>query len=118
MISLGAVVLSDQLVLEGIETAQQIAMSARRTIGGKMIIQVGAFLAGGRQLTLVGDNHFTLNQIQAVKELEQQGQSVQLVHPRGTFEVFIIETPVAPAVDFVDPAADDWFSGSIILQEV
>jgi len=116
-VSLGGISLSDHLVLDGIETAKHVAMSARRTLGGRMVIQVGATLTGGRELTLSGKNHFTLNQINAIKELEKLGQSVQLIHPRGTFVVFVTETPVTPTVSYVDPEGNDWYSGSIILQE-
>lgn len=117
MTTLGGVTLSEHLVLSGLEPAPGVVHSQRRTLLGESVVQV-APVQGGRRLSLSGENHFTLAQIQAVKALESAGQAVTLVHDRGTFTVLIVGTPVEPAVDYADPAADDWYSGEILLIEV
>jgi hypothetical protein len=117
-VSLGGIVLDDNLVLDGLEDYPARARSTRRTLGGRMVIQVGVALAAGRELTLSGENHFTLAQIHAVKALEESGQAVSLVHHRGTFTVIVTATTVEPAFGYADPVADDWYSGSITMIEV
>lgn len=117
MTMLGAVTLSNDLILSGLETAPDIAYSQRRTIEGESVVQV-APVSGGRILTLSGENHFTLAEIQAVKALAAAGQAVTLTHHRGTFSVLIIGTPVDPTFDRSNPATDAWFSGDITMIEV
>ena len=117
MTMLGTVELSDHLVLSGLETAPDIAVSQRRTISGESVIQT-APVAGGRKLTLSGENSFTLAQIEAVKALAAMGQPVSLVHHRGTFTVLVAGTDVEPVEDHADPGPDDWYSGDITMIEV
>lgn len=112
MISLGGITLSDHLVLTGLESAQLVGYGVIQTIGGKAYVQSDANdPVAGVELTLSGVNHFTLSEIQALRDL--RGQTVELVHHRGTFNVLIINTPVEPAVDYADPQDDDWYSGEI-----
>lgn len=117
MTQLGSVTLSDDLVLSGLETAPDIAVNQRRTLAGESVIQT-APITGGRTLTLAGENHFTLQQIQDVKALAAAGQSVTLTHHRGTFSVLITGTPVEQAIDYADPTAAEWYSGKITMIEV
>ena len=90
-VTLGDITLSDSIVLDGLENSPVIAQSARRTLGGRMVLQVGATLSGGRILTLSGDNHWTLGQASAIRDIAALGQNVSLVHHRGTFTVLIVQ---------------------------
>jgi len=117
MTTLGSVTLSDELILSGLETAPDVVVNQRRTVTGESAVQV-APIAGGRALTLSGENHFTLAEIQAVKALAAAGSAVALVHDRGTFSVLITGTPVVPTGDHANPGSDAWYSGDITMIEV
>ncbi len=117
MTTLGTVTLSDDLILEGLENAPLIAYSQRRTLAGESVVQVAPVL-GGRELALVGDNHFTLAEIEAVRALAEAGQPVTLTHHRGTFRVLVVSIETDPAVDHADPRPDDWYAGRINMIEV
>jgi hypothetical protein len=119
--TLGGVTLSDHLILLGIESAPGVAWSARRTLGGRQVVQVGPRLVGGRELILQSENHLTRANLLAVKALEVAGVPVALVHPRGTFSVLITAIDVEADFDFVNPdatGAAPWYSGTISLIEV
>ena len=115
---LGDLELSDHLILKGLESAPGVAYSARRTLGGRMVVQVGATLSSGRTLALVSENHFTLAQILAIKNIESAGLPVTLVHHRGTFTVMVVEVTDNPTINYSDPEPDDWYSGTINMIEV
>lgn len=117
MITLGGISLSDHLILGGIETAPDLAYSQRRLIGGASYVQTDAII-GGRELTLSGENHFTLAEITAVKALAAAMQPVTLVHHRGTFTVLIVAVEATPTFAHADPDDDSWYSGSINMIEV
>lgn len=120
-VSLGSVILSDHLVLQGIEAAPGVASSARRTLGGRMVVQIGPTLSGGRDLALQSENHLSYADVAAVKGLEALGQPVVLIHSRLTASVLIVGVDVAADTEFVNPAeagADPWYSGTINLREV
>lgn len=113
-VSLGGVILSDHLVLEGLETGPLVAYSIKTTLGGSAIVQSDDMDADiGIKLRLQGENHFTLQQIQDVRAL--RGQTVELIHPRGTYQVIVLKTPAEPAINYADPVADDWYGGEIIM---
>jgi hypothetical protein len=116
--SLGGITLSDNLILGGIESAPGIAFSAKRTLGGRQIVQVGPSLSGGRVLTLQGENHFTLGQVTAIKALSTSGASGAMVHARGSFTVIVTGVDVEPTIPYADPVSTDWYSGTITLLEV
>jgi hypothetical protein len=118
-VSLGAITLSDDLVLNGLETAPDIVVSQKRTLAGRSIIQT-APISGGRTLTLSSERHFTLAQVQAVKSLAALGQPVTLVHHRGTFQVLITATTLDPDDSGLhsNPTSTEWYSGDLTLIEV
>jgi len=116
-VTLGAITLSDNLVLSGLESSADIVINQRRTLSGNSVVQTGPMI-GGRTLTLQGEDHFTLSQIQAVKAMATLGQPVILKHHRGTFTVLIIGTPVEPTFDHANPDVTAWHSGEITLLEV
>jgi hypothetical protein len=117
-VTLGGISLSNSLILGGLEKAPGVAYSARRTLGGRMVVQVGATLSSGRELSLSAENHFTLAQVGAIKALESAGLPVTLVHHRGTFNVLVVGVDVEPAIPYSDPDTADWYSGAINLLEV
>jgi hypothetical protein len=116
---LGAVSLSDHLVLSGLETAPDLVVSQKRTLAGRSILQ-SAPISGGRTITLSGERHYTLADVQAVKALATLGQPVALVHHRGTFQVLITATALEAddASLHSNPTSAEWYSGDITLIEV
>ena len=117
MTTLGSIALSDNLVLQGLDSAPDIVVNQRRTLTGESVVQTGP-VSGGRTLSLQGDNHFTLADIQAVKIMAKLGLPVTLTHHRGTFTVLITGTPVDPATQIANPDPDAWYSGEITMIEV
>jgi hypothetical protein len=118
-VTLGALTLSDDLVLSGLETAPDLVVNQKRTLSGRSILQT-APISGGRTLTMSGERHYTLAQVQAVKALAALGQPVTLVHHRGTFQVLITATALDPddAGRHSNPTSAEWYSGDITLIEV
>ncbi len=114
---LGPVTLSDHLILSGLESASPIAVSARRTLGGRSVVQSLATPAG-RLFTLQGENHFSLQDLQDVQDLAAINQAVSLVHARGTFTVLITAVDPEPAWSLADPESTSLYSATITLQEV
>ena len=114
---LGTILLSDHLVLEGVETAKLITANLRRTITGRAVVQV-AHNISGRSLSLVSESHLTLQDIIDIKAIEAQGDPVPLVHARGVFSVLITGLDVTQVFSCSNPAVDEWYSGNINLLEV
>lgn len=113
-VSLGGVALSDHLVLDGLEAAPLVGYSVDITLGGQAVVQTDEMDAAvGLELQLRGENHFTLAQLQAVRAL--RGQTVSLVHHRGTMDVVVLNTEIEPTIDYADPAGTDWYSGVITM---
>ena len=117
MTTIAGITLSDHLVLGGLENAPDIAYSQNRTLMGLSVLQAAPFL-GGKTLTLAGENILTKGQIFEIKAIASTGTSVILDHPRGVFEVVIVNTEVEPAFECVNPSDDDWYSGTITMIEV
>lgn len=115
-VSLGDITLSDELVLDIGPAAAAVSM--RRLIGGAPCVQTNP-ASGGRTLTLSGEHHWTLAQVDAVRALQSAGLSVTLVHHRGTFQVVIVDTSdLTPSIPYANPLSTDWCSGSITMIEV
>lgn len=120
-ITLGSLTLPNDIVLLGLDSAPGLAYSARRTIGGRMVVQRGPTLTGGRTLQLQSEYHLDHADVAAIKAIEAAGQVVTLSHPRGTFSVLVVAVELEPDQQFVDPTAtgaDPWYTGTITLQEV
>ncbi len=115
--SLAGIVLSDDLRLDGLENAAGIAYTTKRTVTGSLVVHT-ASNTKGRTLTLTGTYDYTKSQIDQIKEVEQQGARVSLVHPRGEFTVIITSVSVEPATQNPDPSDDEWYSGDITMIEV
>lgn len=117
-VSLGGIVLSDHLILDGLESAPVVASSVRRTLGMRPVVRtLAGSTVGGRELTLSGENHFTLAEVAALRGVAAAGQPVTLVHHRGTFVVTIIRIESEATIRYADPTVDDWYSAVIYLQE-
>ena len=116
MTTLAGITLSDHLVLSGLENAPPVATSQRRTIMGVSVVQT-APVSGGRALALVGDNLYTLSQLQALNAAAASGLLVVLEHHRGTFDVLITGINMQPTQEHSNPTSDDWYSGEILMTE-
>jgi len=115
-VSLGAITLSENLTLDIGPAAS--AYSQRRLIGGASVVQADGS-SGGRTLTLQGENHFSLTQVEQIRTIQALGLAVSLVHHRGPFDVLIVDTTdLTPADAYANPTAADWYSGTITLIEV
>lgn len=117
MISLSGIELSDDLQLKGLEDSPGIAYTQKRTILGNLVIHTSTNI-GGRSLSLQGTNDYTQEQIDQIKELEQAGSVVELIHPRGTFNVLITNVAVTQATENPEPSSEEWYSGEISMIEV
>lgn len=117
MTTLGALMLSDHLILDGLENHAGVVVSQRRTLGGVSRLHVDP-APGGRTLSLTGDKHFTLAQVQAMQAVAGTGYPLQLVHHRGTFTVIISDVEVDQSIRYADPDGNTWYSGTITLIEV
>lgn len=115
-VKLGDIILSNELLLDGLEEAPDVAVIQKRTVVGRSIVRVDP-TPGGRQLTLSGENHVTLEQITAIKQLAALGQLVRLEHHRGSFNVYIIGVKATPTVGYADPIGSDWYSCEILTIE-
>lgn len=123
-ISLGGIQLDDNLILTGLETNPDIAFSVRDLLGGPNVIQIDSRDAGASlNLTAIHDGtrrqgQFCKHQIDSLKVLSKAGSPVELVHPAGTFSVYILLFDINETDEREAPQPNKKFNGSIILQEV
>jgi len=125
LITLGAITLNESLYLEGIDNAQNIAVSQARTLGGSLIVQTMQ-MDGGRTFTLGtvrADGSITgmwcQQQIDAIKALELIGGAVTLVYrDRGSFNVMISGTNFVQLYQREPVNIYKKYTGSITLIEV
>lgn len=124
-VQLGSIVLDDDLVLDGLLSAQDLSVDPVMVMDGSTVLQTMP-LSGGRMLSLSsamdGDSIggvFLRSQLLDIKSLAAAGLPVTLTHHLGTFTVLITSTAdVRPVFDYADPQADDWYVGSIQMIEV
>jgi hypothetical protein len=121
-VSLGSVLLNDNLRLLGVHNQPSLAGSARSTMGG-ICIQTMT-MSGGKTLQLVatrdGDKIrgvFTGTQLIALAAIRDAGASVTLVHHLGTFQVWLPPEGISveQVFDYADPGATCWYVGTITL---
>lgn len=113
-ITLGHVLLSDDIRLHGLRVAPVAADIGRSDDGVAQVLITE--LEGGRNLDLVG--LFTSAQVDQVMDIARARQPVTLVHPRGTFRVLVVGCDLADWIDYVEPDPDDFEEGKIQLIEV
>jgi len=116
-VSLAGISLADDLTLD--TQGAGVAFSQRRLIGGSSVVQADGNV-GGQTLVLGSEYpYWTLSQVEQLRALQSLGQAVELVHHRGTYQVFIADTSnLAPDDQYADPEEDDWYIGTITLIEV
>jgi hypothetical protein len=121
-VSLGTITLDDNLRLDGVFTQPALAGSARPTLGGICIQSVA--ITGGKVLQLVATRDgnsvkglFTGTQLAGLAALRDAGAPVALVHHLGTFQVWIPPDGISveQVFDFANPAATDWYVGTLTL---
>jgi len=116
-VSIGGIPLAEDLTLD--PQGSGVAFSQRRCIGGASVVQADGNV-GGQTLVLGSEYpYWTLAQVEQIRALQSLGQAVELVHHRGTYQVFIADTSnLTPDDQYADPEEDDWYIGTITLIEV
>ena len=122
-VSLGDINLDEDLALNGhLNSSGLMAASARATMGGICIQSIP--MSGGKTLTLSaakdGDTvkgAFTRAQVEEIAALRDAGAPVPLVHHLGSWKVWLAPDAinVSPALDRVNPGADEWYVGTITM---
>lgn len=121
-VSLGGIVLDDNLRLDGVLTQSAMAGSVRSTMGGVCVQHIA--ISGGKTLQLVAtmDGNsvhglFTGAQLASLAALRDTGAPVPLVHHLGTFQVWIPPTGIAveQVFDYADPDGTAWYVGTITI---
>lgn len=121
MISIGAVALSDHLLIPSLKNIQRRMSSTRYTMnpgGGRPYIQSMAML-GGQSIQLVDDGDYGLfsgSQIDAINVYKSTGESVVFVHHLGSWLVIVTDVEVEQADGLADPTNDDTYFGTITMQ--
>jgi hypothetical protein len=117
MISIGGLTLSNHLILAGLESAAPVAISQKRTVGGKLFYRTSPTIKG-RVLTLSGKHHFTHGQIKQLRVMATIGAPLALIHPRGNYSVIVTGISPDPSINYSDPVDGDRYSGEITMLEV
>lgn len=115
-VSIGAIILSDHLALDGLDIAP-VRVTQRRTISGRSITQA-APAPGGRTLVLSGEHHWTYAQAAALRALAALAAPVVFSHHLGDWTVLIQAIDLQPSIPYANPSGSDWLSGSVTLIEV
>ena len=121
MISIGAVILSDHLLLPGIKNLPRRIQSTRYTMspsGSRAVIQSAA-INNGQTITLVDDSDlgaFTGEQIDAINSYLASGEEVVFVHHVGTWQVIVTNVEVTQGIPYNDPEPTDTYYGTITMQ--
>lgn len=93
-VSIGSITLNSSLVLRGISDSQDIAINDSVTLMGGVNIQTAPIQAG-KEITLTTTSknglrgYFTRQQVEDIRDLQTTATSTTLIHPMGTFTVFI-----------------------------
>jgi hypothetical protein len=124
-ISLGGVVLNDNLYLDGIENSKGIDTYIVRTLGGLIDVRTMP-RSGGRTLSLTTVNSngalqgmFCQTAVDAIKLLEAEGIPVTLTYRnRGNFNVIITGVDFTQFRQNHDVSPTKEYTGSIQLIEV
>jgi hypothetical protein len=123
-VSVGGIALSEDLTLTGPINQPRVAMSARQTLGGRVVVQ-SLPVSAGRELLLAtrrGNGGiagtFTGAQGEQLAALRDGAQPVALVHHRGSFSVVILTIELEPINGVADPGAETLMVGTITMIEV
>ena len=125
-ISIGAVVLSDDLIWENEFVDASIGQGYNITILGNVVINTNP-LQGGRTVNLTARNtggaiygFFTRTQVESIKTLEAAGTEIAFVYGSQSFDVVVKAggVSVKPLLPKEGQGYDDYYTGTIILLEV
>ena len=123
LVTLDTVDLDDNLILTGVEINPDLGYSIRELLGGPAAIQTDLRDVGAQlSLTALRDGsrkhgQFCQYQIDALKAVSALRQTVTLVHPKGTYSVYILDFVVIESDEREQPHVNKKWHGSIILQE-
>jgi len=127
MISLGGIVLSDDLILEGEFDDALSSLTVDRAISGRLIIQTGS-IEKGRQFVLSArrsgseySGWYTRTQVEQLKEFERNLSTITFVYGSQTRQVMIIpgQMKMVPLLDYgYEFSNEDIYTGTITLLEV
>lgn len=124
-ISIGAVILSDDLIWENEFEDASIGQGINITILGNVVITTNP-LTGGRTVELTAREtggaiygYFTRSQIQTIKSYEADGTVVLFTYGVQSFNVVIKAggVSVKPLLPKEGQGYDDYYTGTIILLE-
>lgn len=124
MITLAGYKLNDNLHLIGLETNPDLSYSVRELLGGPAAIQIDSRDVGASLALTARDDgtsrmgEFCKSQIDALKTVAKLLQPVELVHPNGTYTVYILRFNVKQSDEKEIPGPNKKFHGEILLQEV
>ncbi len=123
-ITLGALEISDNMYLAGLESARLVSVEQLWTIEGNSVVRSKP-LNGGRKLTLGSQNQSGVTQgiwcqedIEQIQTLEQLAQSLVLNYRGTNYNVIITGTTFNPLHQFEVEGPYKKFIGTILLTEV
>jgi hypothetical protein len=124
MITLGGVVISDDMYLDGLDNASLASVEQLRTVDGNSIIRARP-TPGGREITLGTQNRSGATQgiwcysvIELVKQMELAALPVSLNYRGTLFEIIITGANFEPLLQFELEGPNKMFTGTISLIEV
>lgn len=117
-ISIGAITLSDHLVLPGIKNLQKRAGSTRLTLGGRAVHQ-SIPVSVGQQIFLSDDSGyglFTTSQIDAINAYKDAATEVEFIHHVGSWTVIIESVEVEQSDGISDFTSTNTWVGTITMR--
>lgn len=123
-VSLGGISLDNNLYLDGVKQDLPVYSSITPLLGGNDVVQITAN-SGGKNLELIARKgpprigKFCSHQILAINVLARQMNSVVLIHPEGTFNVYVLRLEDLVEMEEREPiSANKAYAGRYILKEV
>ena len=116
-VSLGAILLDDNLLLPDLKNLPTLAGSFRQTITGKIIDQKIP-IGSGQTLSLSDPGAFGLftgDQIDAINALKTSREKIVFVHHLGIWTVIVKDVEVQPEQELANPTGSDRYYGTITL---
>jgi hypothetical protein len=123
MITLGGVVISDNMFLDGLLNSPMTGQTQRRLIGGESVVFVQPQV-GGRTMTLGSQSAgstqgiWCQSVIEELKVLEAQAQPLTLNYRGATYNVLIKQMDFSPFVQNELEGPNKGYLGTITLVEV
>ena len=117
MISIGSVILDDNLLLPGHKNIATRAGSTRTTLGGRAVHQSVA-LPNGQELVLTDPGEyglFTGDQVDAINAYKSSAEVVDFVHHLGSWRVIVDSVDVEQSDGLADPTGAHTYIGTITM---